>query len=115
MKRRFCLTLDLRDDPKLIAEYKRHHEHVWPEIIRSIRDSGVDDMEIYLLGTRMFMIMEVEEGFSLAAKAEADRANPKVQQWEDLMSTFQKPLPQAKSGEKWLLMERVFKLKDVAG
>jgi L-rhamnose mutarotase len=112
MKRRFCLTLDLKDDPKLIAEYKRHHEHVWPEIIESIKDSGIDDMEIYLLGTRMFMIMEVNENFSFDAKTQADKANPKVEEWEELMWTFQQPLPRAKAGEKWLLMERIFKLKE---
>ena len=85
MHRRFCLTLDLKDDPQLIAEYKRHHEHVWPEIIQSIKGSGILDMEIYLLGTRMFMIMEVSEDFSFEAKTEADRRNPKVQEWENLM------------------------------
>jgi L-rhamnose mutarotase len=112
MKRRFCLTLDLKDDPKLIAEYKRHHEKIWPEITRSIKDSGIDDMEIYLLGTRMFMIMEVNDAFSFQAKKKADERNPKVQEWENLMSTFQRVLPQAKPGEKWLLMERVFKLEN---
>jgi L-rhamnose mutarotase len=111
MHRRFCLTLDLKDDPKLISEYKRHHEHVWPAIVQSIRDSGIVDMEIYLLGTRMFMIMEVNERFSFDAKANADRANPKVREWEELMWKFQTPLPAAKPGEKWLLMERIFKLE----
>jgi L-rhamnose mutarotase len=80
MNRRFCLTLDLKDDPTSIADYKRHHEKIWPEIIKSIRDSGIVDMEIYLLGTRMFMIMEVNENFSFEAKAAADRLNPKVQE-----------------------------------
>jgi L-rhamnose mutarotase len=111
MHRRFCLTLDLKDDPQLIAEYKRHHEHVWPEIIQSIKDSGILDMEIYLLGTRMFMIMEVSDDFSFEAKAEADRRNPKVQEWENLMWRFQKALPQAKPGEKWMRMDRIFKLQ----
>jgi len=111
MHRRFCLTLDLKDDPQLIAEYKRHHEHVWPEIIQSIKGSGILDMEIYLLGTRMFMIMEVSEDFSFEAKAEADRRNPKVQEWENLMWRFQKALPQAKPGEKWMRMDRIFKLQ----
>jgi L-rhamnose mutarotase len=111
MKRRFCLTLDLKDDPRLIAEYKRYHEKIWPAITRSIKDSGIDDMEIYLLGTRMFMIMEVNESFSFEAKAKADQLSPKVQEWETLMSTFQQPLPQAKPGEKWALMERAFKLE----
>jgi L-rhamnose mutarotase len=111
MKRRFCLTLDLKDDPNLIAEYKRYHEQVWPEIIQSIKDSGIEDMEIYLLGTRMFMIMEVGEGFSFDAKNEADRLSPKVQEWEKLMWKFQKALPEAKPGEKWMLMDRIFKLQ----
>jgi L-rhamnose mutarotase len=111
MHRRFCLTLDLKDDPQLIAEYKRHHEHVWPEITQSIKDSGIKDMEIYLLGRRMFMIMEVSEDFSFEAKTEADRRNPKVQEWENLMWRFQKALPQAKPGEKWMRMDRIFKLQ----
>ena len=61
MNQRFCLTLDLKNDPALIAEYKRYHQKLWPEITKSIKDSGIEDMEIYLLGTRMFMIMEVNE------------------------------------------------------
>jgi len=110
MNRRFCLTLDLRDDPALIAEYKRHHEKIWPEIAKSIKDSGIEQMEIYLLDTRMFMVMEVNEKFSFAAKAQADKSNPKVQEWEKLMLKFQRPLAQAKPGEKWMLMERIFQL-----
>ena len=111
MTRRYCLTLDLKDDPNLIAEYKKHHEKIWPEITDSIKRSGIEDLEIYLLGARLFMIMEVNDRFSFAAKAEADRNNPKVQQWEQLMWKFQQPLPKAKPGEKWLLMERIFKLE----
>jgi L-rhamnose mutarotase len=110
MNRRYCLALDLQDDPQLIAEYRRYHEHVWPEITQSIREAGIEDMEIYLLGTRLFMIMEVSERFSFDAKSEADRDNPKVQEWEQLMWKFQSPLPEAKPGEKWILMERIFKL-----
>ena len=111
MTRRYCLTLDLKHDPKLIAEYKRYHQEIWPEITQSIKDAGIEDMEIYLLGTRMFMVIEVNEGFSFDAKSSADRLDPKVQEWEKLMWTFQKPLPEAKPGEKWLLMERIFKLE----
>ena len=112
MSRRYCLALDLKDDPKLIAEYKRYHEKIWPEITKSIKQAGIEDLEIYLLGTRLLMIMEVNDSFSFAAKAVADRNNPKVQEWEQLMWKFQKPLPQAKPGEKWLLMERIFKLEE---
>jgi L-rhamnose mutarotase len=111
MTKRYCLTLDLKDDPKLIAEYKRHHERIWPEITKSIKDAGVVDLEIYLLGTRMFMVMEVSERFSFEGKSKADRDNPKVQEWEALMWKFQNPLPNAKPGEKWMLMERIFKLE----
>jgi L-rhamnose mutarotase len=111
MSRRYCLTLDLKDDPRLISEYKMHHEHIWPEITQSIRDSGVEDLEIYLFGTRMFMILEVNESFSFEAKAAADRLNPIVQDWEKRMWEFQQALPQAQPGEKWLPMDRIFKLE----
>ena len=110
MRKRYCLALDLQDDPGLIAEYKQYHQQIWPEIEESIKAAGIEDMEIYLLGTRLFMVMEVDEHFSFEAKAKADRNNPKVREWEQLMSKFQKPLPQAKPGEKWQLMERIFKL-----
>jgi L-rhamnose mutarotase len=111
MNRRYCLTLDLKNDPKLVAEYRRYHEKIWPEITNSIKSAGIEDMEIYLLGTRMFMVMEVNERFSFDAKAKADRENPKVREWEELMWRFQEPLAEAKPGEKWLPMERIFKLE----
>src|ERR1700675_1143315 len=69
MSRRFCFALDLKDDPALIAEYRKYHEKIWPEITRSIKDAGIEDLEIYLLGTRMFMIMEVNQNFSFTRKA----------------------------------------------
>jgi L-rhamnose mutarotase len=110
MRRRHCLTLDLQDDPTLIAEYKRYHEKVWPEIIKSITDAGIQNLELYLRGTRLVMIIEVDAAFSFEKKAELDRNNPKVQEWETLMWTFQKPLADASPGEKWLPMERIFQL-----
>ena len=111
MTRRYCLTLDLKNDPALIAEYRKYHEKIWPEITESIKNSGIVEMEIYLLGTRMFMIMEVNESFSFERKAKADHQNSKVQEWEQLMWRFQQALPQSRPGEKWLLMERIFKLE----
>lgn len=108
--KRYCLTLDLKNDPTLIAEYKRHHERIWPEIKTSLYDAGVLEMQIYLLDTRMFMIMEVSETFSFAAKEKMDFGNPKVQDWERLMNSFQQSLPQARPGEKWLVMENIFQL-----
>lgn len=111
MSRRYCLALDLKNDPVSIATYKRYHQKIWPEITASIKSTGILDMEIYLLGTRLFMIMEVDDSFSFEKKTEADRNNTKVQEWETLMWTFQQVLPGAKPGEKWLLMERVYKLE----
>jgi L-rhamnose mutarotase len=111
MIRRYCLTLDLKDDPRLIAEYKKYHEKIWPEITASLKDSGIVDAEIYRLGTRMFMILEVNETFSFESKSRADQENAKVREWEELMWKFQQALPQARPGEKWLLMDRIFKLE----
>jgi L-rhamnose mutarotase len=112
MSKRYCLTLDLKDDPAPIAEYKRYHERIWPEITKSIKDAGVENLEIYLYGTRLFMIMEVNASFSFERKADADRNNPKVQEWENLMWKFQKPLRGVRPGEKWLLMDQIFKLEN---
>ena len=111
MSRRHCLTLDLKDDPELIAAYKRYHEKIWPEITASLKEAGIQDLEIYLRGTRLFMIMEVEECFSFAKKAEADANNPKVREWEALMWRFQQALPGTPPGDKWLSMDRIFKLE----
>lgn len=111
MTRRYALALDLKDDPDLIAEYERYHADVWPEIIRSIRGSGIEAMEIYRAGNRLFMIMEVSPDFSFEAKAAADRENARVQEWEQLMWKFQQPLPFAEPGQKWVPMERIFALQ----
>jgi L-rhamnose mutarotase len=108
---RYCLALDLADDPLLIAEYESHHQHVWPEIIKSIKDAGILVLDIYRTGNRLFMIMEVSENFSFEQKNTADASNPKVQEWEELMWNFQQALPWAKTGEKWILMKKIFELK----
>lgn len=108
MTRRYALALDLADDPRLIAEYERHHARVWPAIEQSLRDAGIDHLEIYRTGNRLFMVLEVLAGFSFDAKAAADGANPNVQEWEQLMWTYQRALPWAKPGEKWVLMDRIY-------
>ncbi len=110
--KRYCLALDLVDDEKLIAEYEHWHksENGWPEIKKSILDAHITDMEIYRTGNRLFMIMEVSDAYSAELKAQSDASNPKVQEWEQLMWKFQQPLPWAKEGEKWVPMNRIFKL-----
>ena len=107
---RCCLTLDLKDDPQLIAEYRRHHDNIWPEIVRSLKDAGIRDLEIYLRGTRLFMILETVEGFSFEEKLRADAQNSRVREWEELMWKYQQALPLSNPGEKWQPMERIFKL-----
>lgn len=107
---RYCLALDLVKDAALIAEYEAWHRAVWPEIRRSILDSGIEGMEIYRLEDRLFMIIEVSPEFSFPGKAEMDAANPAVQRWEELMWKYQVAIPGGKPGEKWRLMERIFLL-----
>src|SRR4051812_145028 len=108
--KRYCLALDLKDDPQLIKEYEAHHRQVWPEILESIGNAGIENMEIYRLANRLFMIMEVNDSFDFQKKAAADAANQKVQEWENLMWRYQQPLPLSKPGEKWMLMEKIFSL-----
>ncbi len=108
--RRYCLALDLNDDQKLISEYEDYHQNVWPEIKKSILDSGITSMEIYRTGNRLFMIMETNDNFSFEKKAAMDNSNPKVQEWEKLMWKFQSALPWAKDGEKWVMMDKIFTL-----
>ena len=106
--KKYCLALDLKNDPGLIKQYINHHQQVWPEVKASIEESGIVSMEIYHVGNRLFMIIEALDSFSFKSKAELDRNNPKVQEWEELMDTYQQRLPFAKEGEKWVLMERIY-------
>ena len=108
--KRYCLALDLKDNQELIAEYEKYHKNVWPEIIKSIKDSGIEVLNIYRTGNRMFMIIEANDSFSFEQKGKMDASNPKVQEWEKLMWKFQQALPWAKMGEKWILMDKIFEL-----
>lgn len=112
MSNRHILICDLKDDRELISKYKEYHAagNAWPEITESITSSGITDMEIFLAGNRLVMIMTTTDDFDAAAKRTADAGNPKVQEWETLMDTFQQRLPFATEGEKWVATERVFKL-----
>ncbi|MBL0233434.1 MAG: L-rhamnose mutarotase [Chitinophagaceae bacterium] len=107
---RFCLALDLKDDPSLIAEYERMHEKVWPEILQSIKGSGIHRLDIYRTGNRLCMILEAGNDFSFEKKSAMDASNARVQQWEDLMWNYQQAIPWAKPGEKWILMDKIFEL-----
>ena len=109
---RYCYACDLVNDSRLIEEYKQYHAagKAWPEITESIKRAGIVEMEIYLIENRLFMIMEVDENFCLDRKKKLDKENPKVQEWEQLMWKFQQALLSAKYGEKWVAMERIYRL-----
>ncbi|HVK49052.1 MAG TPA: L-rhamnose mutarotase [Pseudobacter sp.] len=110
MSHRHCFALDLKKNTELIAGYEAYHQAVWPEIIASIKNAGIEDLQIYRVEDRLFMIMEVNDDFSFEKKNAADAADPKVQEWEELMWKYQQALPAAKPGEKWMLMNKIFQL-----
>jgi L-rhamnose mutarotase len=111
--RQFCLACDLKDDEELIRKYEDYHREVWPEVKDSLQESGIENMEIYRTGNRLFMIIRVTSAFTFERKAAMDLANPVVQKWETLMSEFQQRIPWARPGEKWIPMERVFNFESV--
>ena len=109
-------ALDLKDDPALIERYKQWHApgQVPVAINDSIREAGIEGLEIYLVGNRMFMILTPGPDFDPVAKAQADAASEEVQNWETLMWNFQQALPFAEPGQKWLQMERIYSLAEQA-
>jgi L-rhamnose mutarotase len=109
--KRYSLALDLKDDPLLIKEYKDYHKKVWPEVVKSITDAGIINLEIYLTGNRLFMIMETDNLFSFSKKSQMDNENTKVLEWERLMWNYQQALPLSKADEKWRVMDLIFSLK----
>ena len=110
---RYCLTLDLRPEPELIAEYIELHRLGRREINQSIRDAGVLSMQIYELNARLFMIMDTTDDFSMERKAAMDLANPAVQEWEALMSKFQNVAADSNPTSRWQLMERIYDLNEL--
>ena len=112
--KRYCQTLDLRDNPELITEYKKRHskEFAWPEIIAGIKEVGILEMELYILGTRLFMIVETPLEFDWDSAMARLATLHRQQEWEDYMAVFQLVKPGATSAQKWQQMERIFYLYD---
>lgn len=110
--KRYCQMLNLKNSPKLIAEYRKVHsrEKAWPEIRAGIRSVGILEMEIYILGSRLFMIVETPLDFDW--ETAMDRLSHLLRQaeWEEYVSKFQECVPTSTSTEKWKLMERMFYL-----
>jgi L-rhamnose mutarotase len=111
--KRYCKTLELQNDSELIAAYKKAHAkgQAWPEITQGMREVGILDMEIYLAGTRLFMIMDTVPDFD-HDKAMAELAKkPRQSEWEAHMAKFQNTSTEASADEKWHVIERIFKLE----
>lgn len=110
--KRYCQTLDLRDNPELIEAYRKLHspEGVWPEVLQGIRTVGILEMEIYLLGTRLFMIVELPADVDWTTAMQRLSILPKQAAWEELTARYQQADPSSASAEKWQLMERIFHL-----
>lgn len=111
LPKRYCKTLELRDDASLIAAYRQAHTPaaVWPEITQGMREVGILDMEIYLLGTHLFMIMDTEPDFDHDAAMQALAAKPRQAEWEAYVATFQQTAGTT-ADAKWQLMKRIYKL-----
>ena len=110
---RHVLTLDLRDDQDAVDAYRAYHAQVWPEVVRSLADAGVRDMDIHLLGRRLVMIVDLQEGLDLRRVFEKHLASPdpRVAEWEQLMKSLQQRAPGARDGEWWARMDPVFQLR----
>jgi L-rhamnose mutarotase len=107
---RSVLAVDLKDDPSIIERYKMHHRQVWPEVLASLRRAGIVNMDIYILGRRLVMIVDTAgQDYQRCFAAHAS-SHPRVVEWEALMRSLQQPPPGATSGEWWTLMEPVFSL-----
>lgn len=110
--KRFCKALKLQDNPKLIEDYKKVHAPgaAWPEITQGMRDVGITDMEIYLLGSQLFMIMDTVPDFDHETAMKELAGKPRQSEWEAFVSQFQKTSAEATADEKWQLMERIYKM-----
>lgn len=110
--KRYCQTMDLRDNPELIKKYKEAHdrEHFWDEIKQGIRSVGILEMEIYILGTRLFMIVETPLDFDWDTAMARLTTLPRQEEWEAYVAQFQQCNENATSDEKWRMMERMFYL-----
>lgn len=107
----FGLTLNLKDNPEIIQKYRDYHAHAWPEVVASLKKAGILDMKIYLLGRRLFMFYTANDSFNPEIDfAKYLKLDPKCEEWENLMENLQEKVPEAKPGEKWAMMEKVFQL-----
>ena len=104
-------ALDLKDDPEVIAAYKKWHTRVFPEVLAALKNVGVQQMKIWLLGCRLVMVIDVDDDFDPEVNfARYMTMDPKIQEWEDMMGEYQLTHPLSKEGTRWADMELVFQL-----
>ncbi|MBQ2197035.1 MAG: L-rhamnose mutarotase [Prevotella sp.] len=110
--KRYCQTMDLKNEPALIKEYRNRHseDNAWKEILDGIRAVGILEMEIYILDNRLFMIVETPLDFDWDSAMAKLATLPRQQEWEEYMAMFQDCDATATSDEKWKMMERMFHL-----
>ena len=106
--KRYCQTLELRNDPELIAKYVEAHAHVWPEIIEGQHEVGILEMQIYRKGNRLFMICDTVDDFDWDRDMRRLATLPRQAEWEAYVALFQGCAANARSDEKWQLMEKIF-------
>jgi len=111
MSKRYCFAVDLIDDERMMREYEAHHRSIWPEVVDGFHRAGIENVELYRTGNRLFMILDTDDQFSFEKKQRIDEADPVIRKWEELMSTYQQPLPWAKAGERWLQMTCIYQLR----
>ena len=109
--KRYCQWLQLPDDPELISKYKEVHSHVWPEIQQGIRSVGILDMQIYNIGTQLFMICDTVDDFDWERDNARLATLPRQAEWEAHVAQMQGCDPSKPSTDKWHLMEQIFKLE----
>lgn len=108
---RYVLTVNLKDDPTIIEAYRQHHRNVWPEVQQSLRQFGVQRMDIHILGRRIVMIVDMRDGLDYCAAFKLHAtSSQRVAEWERLMKSLQEPSPEARANEWWAVMEPVFHL-----
>ena len=109
--KRFAQTLELKDDPDLIAAYLREHEQVWPEVVRGLRAIGIRRLELFRQGNRLFMVCEVPDDFDPARDYPRYAADPRCREWDERMRRYQQQVPGADPRSWWTPMQRVFELE----
>jgi L-rhamnose mutarotase len=107
---RHVLAVDLKDDPAVVASYLEHHRRVWPEVLRSLKASGIEGMEIYMLGRRLVMFVDTNGHDFRQSFAAHQASHPRVAEWEALMKSMQEPAPGSAPGAWWAQMQPVFRL-----